>query len=65
MDPEALYGDPVNLHPHHLHREECLEAEIRRLRQCLKILADSVIAGDPAVAEVEAKACLELLSEDR
>jgi hypothetical protein len=43
------------------HRIEHLEAEVRRLRQCLKILYDAVIAGDEkaGVLAVETKALLE------
>jgi len=47
-----------------LHREECLEAEIRRLRQAMKILVDTVIAGDSAAALVEAEACQKVLDPD-
>jgi len=32
------------------HRTECLESEVRRLRQYLRILSDAVIAGDPRAA---------------
>ena len=60
-----LGGVEEGMDQHTLHREEMLEAEIRKLRQCLKILADTVIAGDQATSEVEAKAVLEILSSDR
>ena len=44
-----------------LHRIEHLEAEVRRLRQCLRILYDAVIAGDEGAAALaeQTKALLE------
>lgn len=32
------------------HRTECLESDIRRLRQALRAVSDAIIAGDPRVA---------------
>jgi 5-methylthioribose kinase len=49
----------------HLHREDCLEAEIRRLRQALHILTEAVLAGDMAAALIEAEACQKVLDPDR
>jgi|2_EtaG_2_1085320.scaffolds.fasta_scaffold179958_2 hypothetical protein len=46
-----------------LHREEQLEAEIRRLRQALRTLSESVIAGSDRAAPL-ARAAKVLLGED-
>lgn len=46
----------------HQHREECLEAEIRRLRQCLRTLSEAVIAGEDT-AFFFAREVKELLEE--
>ncbi len=43
------------------HREECLEAEIRRLRQYLQTLMTKVLLGDHAAADRAAKAAKEYL----
>ncbi len=34
------------------HRTECLESQIRSLRQALRALSDVVIAGDPRAADL-------------
>lgn len=48
-----------------LHREECLEAEIRRLRQALKIVCDAIIAGELETALEKAKLARDLLENNR
>jgi len=46
------------------HRTECLESEIRRLRQALRILAKAEIAGDNRTFEL-AEMSLEMLDTER
>jgi hypothetical protein len=46
------------------HRTECLESEVRRLRQALLELAKSAIAGDPRTA-VLAEMSITVLNTDR
>lgn len=46
------------------HRTECLESEVRRLRQALRILSESVIAGDHRVVSLS-QASLEMLNTER
>ena len=47
---------------HALHREQELEAEIRRLRQCLRNLSEAVIAGSDRATPL-ALATKEMLEE--
>jgi len=46
------------------HRTECLESEVRRLRQALRILSKSIIAGDPRSPEL-AEMSLKMLNASR
>jgi len=46
------------------HRTECLESEVRRLRQALRILSDAVIAGDTRAAEL-GRMSLRMLNTER
>lgn len=46
------------------HRTECLESEVRRLHQALRILSKAVIAGDSRAAEL-ARMSLEMLNSSR
>ena len=46
------------------HRTECLESEVRRLRQYLRSLSEAVIAGDPRAAAF-AVTTLKVLDTDR
>lgn len=46
------------------HRTECLESEVRRLRQALRILSEGVIAGDMRTAEL-ARMSLTMLNTSR
>ena len=46
------------------HRTECLESEIRRLRQSVRALAGSIIAKDLR-AEALAQSALKMLASDR
>jgi len=45
---------------HLTHRVECLEAEVRKNRQAMRVLAKAVIAGDDNIVEI-AEAVLELI----
>jgi hypothetical protein len=45
-----------------IHRMECLEAEIRRMRQALRATAESVLAGDGREKELAEKS-LRMLSD--
>lgn len=38
------------------HRTECLESDIRRLRQALRAVSDAIIAGDPRAAALAQQA---------
>jgi hypothetical protein len=46
------------------HRTECLESEVRRLRQYLRLLSEAVIAGDTRAAAF-AQQSLDTLASDR
>ena len=46
------------------HRTECLESEVRRLRQALRTLSEGVIAADSRTFEL-AEMSLKMLNTDR